>query len=54
MIRMDNLSIKSHSAILPLGNLGRLTLKTVPVDEYNAASLMTNTTLQETVRGCPS
>ena len=47
----DNLSIKSYSAwILPLGDVGRLTLKTVPVDAYNAASLTTSRTVQETVK----
>ena len=45
----DNLSIKSYSAVLPLDGVGQLTLKTAPVDAYNAASLTTSRTVQETV-----
>ena len=50
LVMTDNLSIKSYSAILPLGTVGQLTLKTVPVDAYNAASLTTSRTVQETVK----
>ena len=50
LVMTDNLSIKSYSAVLPLGDLGRRTLKTVPVDAYNAASLTTSRTVQETVK----
>ena len=50
MVMTDNLSIKSYSAVLPLGiGVGQLTLKTAPVDAYNAASLTTSRTVQETV-----
>ena len=49
LVMTDNLSIKSYSAVLPLGDAGQLTLKTAPVDAYNAASLTTSRTVQETV-----
>ena len=49
LVMTDNLSIKSYSAVLPLTDVGQLILKTVSVDEYNAASLTTSRTVQETV-----
>ena len=50
VVMTDNLSIKSYSAVLPLVRVGQLTLKTVTVDAYNAASLTTSRTVQETVK----
>ena len=51
LVMTDNLSIKSYSAVLPLGqDVGQLTLKTAAVDAYNAASMTTSRTVQETVK----
>ena len=49
LILRDNLSVKSYSAVLILPGVGELTLKTGMVDGYNAVSLTTNKTVQETV-----
>ena len=49
LVMTDNLSIKSYSVVLPLVGVGQLTLKTASVDAYNAASLTTSRTVEETV-----
>ena len=51
LVMTDNLSVKSYSVTLPLGTgVGDLTLNTMQVDAYNAASLTTSRTVQETVK----
>ena len=53
LVMTDNLSVKSYSVVLPLGTgVGDLTLNTMQVDAYNAASLTTSRTVQET-SSCP-